>query len=308
MRKNDLSIAVIILTMNQCQKTLRCLESLAGVLNPTHHIVLWDNGSEDGTAAWVRERFPSVTVIHHPCNAGVASGRNMAAKTAIEAFHPGFLFFMDNDMTVTPGVLEALLDPFRQHKKLAQTTGKILDMDNPDRIYGAGGNRIRFWLGDTRHVGYGEIDKGQYNQPHRCIPSGGCMLVRTDIFQQLGGFDPCFDPYGPEDLDFGLKVIQVGYYGEYVPEAIVFHESKPGRTFEGGQYTEKFATLRVQHWLTFMKRHASFLDKLGFILIGVPYLLGSFIVRQARRKKLISSIKGLFRGTIKAVFGSPTQD
>lgn len=209
---------------------------------------------------------------------------------------------MDNDMTVTPGCLEALMAPFSEHARLASTTGKILDMDFPERIYGAGGNRIRFWLGDTKHVGYGEIDRGQYEKQMSCIPSGGCMLVRTDIFQQIGGFDTVFDPYGPEDLDFGLKVIKAGFHSLYIPQAITYHETRPGRTFEGGKYTEKFATMRAQHWFTFMNRHASPWEKLGFILIGAPYLLSSFIIRQARSGNLISAMRGLVRGTLQSPF------
>jgi GT2 family glycosyltransferase len=122
------------------------------------------------------------------------------------------------------------------------------------------------------------------------------MLVRTDIFHALGGFSTIYDPYGPEDLDFGLAVQEAGYYGLYVPDAVVYHETTPGRTFEGGQYTSDFATKRVQHWFTFMDRHASRSEKLGFYLIGIPYLLTGFIVRQARRGELISSVQSLITG------------
>ena len=294
-------VAVILLTMNQRDKTLRCLNSFEAVHRPKYRIILWDNGSQDGTVDAVNREYPNVITHHHPENIGVASGRNKAARLAIDQTSPEYLLFMDNDMTVSPNLLEALVAPFDDTPMLAQTTGKILDMDDSRRIYGAGGNRIRFWLGDTKHLGYGEVDRGQYDTPKPCIPSGGCLFVKTKIFQEIGGFDPCFDPYGPEDLDFGLKVAKAGYSARYVPNAILYHESKPGRTFEGGLYTEKFAALRVQHWFTFMKRHASNWEILGFLLIGIPYLLCSFVVRQARRGNLRSSLRVLFRGTFNAI-------
>jgi GT2 family glycosyltransferase len=297
-------VAIIILTMNQCAKTLRCLDSLSKIQQPSNQIILWDNGSTDGTLNAVKEKYNTVFIHYHPINVGVASGRNMASNLAIQNFNPEFLFFMDNDMTVTPLCLANLVSPFSTQEKLAQTTGKILDMDHPNRIYGAGGNRIRFWLGETRHVGYGKIDQGQYDVTIRCIPSGGCMMVRTHIFQKLGGFDSIFDPYGPEDLDFGLKVVKAGFYGLYIPEAVVYHETRPGRTFEGGKYTEKFASLRVKHWFNFMNRHATPLQKLLFYVVGIPYLIFSFIFRQSQQGNLIPAMRSLMRGTMRFLINS----
>jgi hypothetical protein len=64
-------ICVIILTMNQREKTLRCLESLLSIRNPPFRTILWDNGSQDGTAEAVQVRFPQVIVHHHPENLGL---------------------------------------------------------------------------------------------------------------------------------------------------------------------------------------------------------------------------------------------
>lgn len=300
MRSTDVKIAIIILTMNQREKTLRCLASFRQVTHRSFKILLWDNGSQDGTAEAVRQAYPEVFVHNHPTNAGVAGGRNQAVQLAIEQFNPPYLFFIDNDMTVTPDFLDQLVAPFAGHPQLAQTTGKIKDMDQPQRFYGAGGCRIKFLWGDTRHVGYTEIDHGQYNTPKRCIPSGGCMLVRTDIFQQLDGFETIFGLYGPEDLDFGLRVIEAGYHGYYVPQAVVYHESRPGRTFEGGQYSQKYASARAKNWILFMRRHAPVWQQLGFWLVGLPYLLSGFVVRQAKQGNLRVALQGLLRGALKA--------
>ncbi|MGD8751589.1 MAG: glycosyltransferase family 2 protein [Anaerolineales bacterium] len=296
-KSNNVEVAVIILTMNQRDTTLLCLTSFYSVHSPPYRILLWDNGSQDGTAEAVRQMFPQVMVHHHYENIGVASGRNVAAKMAIEAFNPAYLFFMDNDMTVTPDFLEALVEPFGHLDHLAQTTGKIRMMGNERRIYGAGGCRINFWLGDTRHVGYTELDRGQYDEKRKCIPSGGCMMVRADVFTHLGGFDGAFDPYGPEDLDFGLRVARAGYYGLYVPEAIVFHDVRPGRTISSGQYTENYAYHRVRNWFLFMDRHASPVQKLGFLMLGLPSLLIGFVIRQSKRGNLLASLRALGRGT-----------
>ncbi len=299
----QLKIAVILLTMDQREKTLRCLESLAAVEDPDHVVWLWDNGSTDGTAEAARDAFPRVRVHRHESNLGVASGRNRAVDLALEGDRPSHLLFLDNDMTVIPDFLRELAAPFAGDDTLAQTTGKIKDMGDPRRLYGAGGCRIRFWRGDTTHRGYGEPDGGRFDEPMRCIPSGGCMLVRTEVFRQLGGFDTTFDPYGPEDLDFGLRAAAAGYHGLYVPPAVVFHESRPGRTFEGGQYTQKYASHRARHWFLFMRRHASPLQKLGFFVLGGPWLLLGLMIREAKKGNLVPALRGLTAGFLRSLRG-----
>jgi GT2 family glycosyltransferase len=295
-------IAVVILTINQKEKTLRCLESFRAVKEPTYRIFLWDNGSTDGTLEAVGAQYPEVVCAGSPQNLGVASGRNAASKLAISEIDPVFLFFIDNDMVVSPRFLSTLVAPFSQDPTLALTTGKIAclgegeDNSKTERvIYGAGGCKVSFWLGDTSHIGYGELDKGQHDEPGECIVSGGCMLVRSSVFQELEGFDPIFDPYGPEDLDFGLRARERGYHGRYEPKALVWHDTRPGRSFEAGQYTERYAANRARTWLLFMKRHASLGEKLGFYIVGGPYRLILLILREGR-KGSFNALKGLVHG------------
>lgn len=291
-------VVAVLLTVDQRRATLRCLASLGAIEQPKLEILLWDNGSDDGTADEVAAAFPRVVIHREPHNAGVASGRNGGARLAAEKFDPRFFFFLDNDMVVDPGCLEALVAPFADDPALGQTTGKIRQLDERERLYGAGGCQVSFWRGDTRHVGYGELDRGQYDESKRCIPSGGCMLVRRDLFARLGGFDTTFDPYGPEDLDFGLRAVASGYHGLYVPGAIVYHEPEPGRTFESGRYTERYASNRVRHWLELMRRHASLAEKTGFFLLGGPYLMTMLLTREWRRGNLRATIRGLVRGLV----------
>ena len=287
-------IAIVILTVNQRDKTLQCLESLYNVTKPHFRIILWDNGSTDGTSETIHESFPEVLVHHHPVNCGAAAGRNGAAELAIQKYDPSFLLFIDNDMTVTPGFLEAMVKPFARHPRLAQTTGKIMIPEDDKRINDAGGCRIQFHLGRTNPVGYREIDHGQHDIPKKCIP-GGFSLVRVDVFRQVGGFDTAFDPYGYEDLDFSLRIAAAGYEALYVPEAVVFHEVT--QTFEGGQYTERYVRKKTKNWFLFMSRHATASQKLSFYLFGVPYIILRASTREIRKgnvRALLGLVKGAF--------------
>jgi GT2 family glycosyltransferase len=285
-------ITILILTFNQREKTLECLERLAASGNAGHQILVWDNGSADGTAGAIRKKFPDLLVHENPTNLGVASGRNGAAKLAIERFQPSHLLFLDNDILVEPGFVEALRRPFADNDKVGQTQAKLRFMHDRERLNDAGGARISFLRWQVTPVGYGEVDRGQYDAVTQCISCGGAMMVRADVFQELGGFDSLFDPFGPEDMDFSLRLQKAGYLALYVPQAVGYHAVS--HTFGKG-YSEEYARLKSRHWFKFMRRHATFAQQMGFFLVGAPYLALQVMIREGRKGNL-GAIRGLFRG------------
>jgi GT2 family glycosyltransferase len=285
-------IAVIILTLNQRDQTLQCLTSLYGSSATRYQVVVWDNGSVDETAVAVRQAFPDVLVHEHATNLGVASGRNAAAAAAVAGFQPTHLLFLDNDMLVEPRFIEALYQPFIEMAKVGQTQAKLRFMHDRERLNDAGGARINFLTWQVAPVGYGEIDHGQHDTIQECISCGGAMMVRADLFEELGGFDPLFDPFGPEDLDFSLRLQQAGYLALYVPQATAYHAVS--HTFGKG-YTEAYARHKTRHWLAFMRRHASWYQKLGFYTIGAPYLALSLLLREGKRGNW-RALRGILQG------------
>jgi GT2 family glycosyltransferase len=292
-------VAVVILTINQCDKTIRCLEALRGShdSDPAFSITVWDNGSRDGTLEAVRDNFPGVTVLRREANLGVAGGRNAAAKAIVAAEKPDFLLFLDNDMVVEEGFVRALVEPFAGERgtSIGQTQAKLRLSSDPRRLNDGGGCRIQFWLGRTRPVGFGKVDRGQFDAPGRCAACcGGAMMVRTDLFLRLGGFDEVFNPFGPEDLDFSLRLQKLGYEAWYVPEAIAYHDVSHT---VGAGYPEDYAEHRSRHWLRLMRRHASAPDWIGFVAIGMPWIALRVLFREGRKRNL-GALRGLIRGTL----------
>lgn len=291
---NQPNIVVIILTWNQRETTLRCIESVVQENQDEYKVLLWDNGSEDGTVQAVQEAFPTVLAHHHEQNLGVAGGRNAAARLATELLHPTHLVFLDNDMLVEAGFVRALHKPFIDNNRVGQTQAKLRFMHDRDRINDGGGARINYVLWKITPVGYGQIDHGQFDQVRPCNSCGGAMMVRADIFHELGGFDMVFNPFGPEDLDFSLRLQEAGYQALYVPEAVAYHVVS--HTFGSG-YSEEYARHKSRHWLVFMRRHASPLQKIAFYVFGAPYLAIRVFLREARRGNL-GAIRGLLQGLL----------
>jgi GT2 family glycosyltransferase len=295
----DERVAVVVLSLNARETTRRCLESLLAIREPPFRVVLWDNGSSDGTCDAVRAAFPDVLVHACPTNLGVASGRNAAARLAIERLDPTHLLFLDNDMTVDPRFVGALLEPFREDDRLGQAQAKLRFMDDPQRLNDGGGCRIRFWIGETRPVGFGEIDRGQRDRRAPCISCGGAMMTRRDVFERLGGFDSAFDPVGPEDLDYSLRLQRAGYRALYVPEAVAWHAVS--HTYGGGRYTEAYARHKARNWLKFLRRHGAWHQQLAFFAVGAPLLVLRMLLREARRGNAIGATRGLLRGAVEAL-------
>ena len=292
-------IAVVILSFNQREQTLRCLHHLlacAAVEGP-FEVLLWDNGSIDATVEAVQAAFATVRVHRCPSNLGVARGRNAAARLAMEAFDPDFLLFLDNDIVVRGGFVTSLTKPFLmpEGQNVGQTQAKLRLADQPELLNDGGGCRIQFWLGRTRPVGYGEKDRGQYDSPARCVACGGAMMVRAGLFRDLGGFDEQFSPFGPEDIDFSLRLQAAGWEAWYIPAAVGFHDVN--HTFGASGFSEEYAAHRARHWLRLMRRHASLLDWAGFMFIGVPVIASRVLVREVRKGNL-AALRGLARGAL----------
>ena len=293
-------IAVVILSFNQREQTLLCLRHLLALARSEgpFDVLLWDNGSIDGTAEVVRKTFPAVRV--HACsrNLGVAGGRNAATRMALEQFEPTLLLFLDNDIYVRDGFVSALARAFSEAGgvRIGQVQAKLLLSDPPGIINYGGGSNLQFWRGNTRPVGYGEVDRGQYDQRKRCVACGGAMMVRAGVFKQLGGFDELFSPYGPEDIDFSLRLQSAGWESWYIPDAVGVHDYN--HTFASQGYTQQYAAHRAKHWMDLMRRHASPMQWAGFLLVGVPIIASRVMLREARKGNLVGALRGLFRGAI----------
>jgi GT2 family glycosyltransferase len=285
-----------MLTLNQRETTCaRC--SVMPQMGPGDRVLVWDNGSSDGTKQAVAAEFPTVTVHHHPENLGVASGRNAGAKLADRAFRPEYLLFLDNDLVLQPGFVQALLDASPASPARAGA-GQAALFRRAERINDGGGCRINFWLGRTTDpVGFKEIDRGQCEQVAPCVSCGGAMMVRARLFRELGGFDSIFDPFGPEDLDFSLRLQALGYQALYIPQAVALHEVN--HTFESGGYSAVYARSKAKHWLRFLRRHGTPLQKAGFFAIGAPLIATRMTFRELRRGEgLRGAIVGSVRGMI----------
>ncbi len=291
-------VVLVILTCNQKQVTLDCLDSFTDCSYPNKQIVLVDNGSEDGVEAEVNRKFPSVIVLRNKKNIGAAGGRNTGIEYALQHLDFTYIMFMDNDIVVSPDFLSRLVEGLESCKNLlVEIASPLLYQMGTDNIIDcAGGAMLNFYTGSTQTRGHGEVDNGQYNREKfpECVPT--TVLMHRRALERAERFDISFDPYGYEDLDMVLRANPERNPFLFVPEAVVWHlGSKTG--FSG--YTAEYTRMKGQNMRRFFKRHSTRLQWLCFNLL-LPFLSVKTIVRELRRgnvKAIFGLIKGFLSGS-----------
>ncbi len=212
--------AIIVLSWNGAEDTLACLASLAKVESPEFTTLLVDNGSTDGTVAHVRRAFPQVEILELPKNLGFAGGNNAGFRSLKGRGFDGVIF-LNNDTVVDPGFLQPLIDEL-QKPWVGIAAPKILYMDDPSRIWFAGGV-LEPATGLIEHTGIRQPDGPRFDVPEPVwYATGCCLAMRCRDFEAVGGFDERFRMYG-EDVDLSIKARKRGLVIMYQPASRIWH-------------------------------------------------------------------------------------
>src|SRR5581483_8640133 len=187
--------------------------------SPRNEIIVVDNGSQDGSAQFVREHFPQVRVLALERNLGFGGGSNAGFRSA----RNDIVVLLNSDMRVERNFLQPLLDGF-QDEKTFSVSCQIFFSD-PDKQRQETGLTEGWWLQGglrVRHRIEPEID-----QLYPCFYGGGgsCAFDRKK-FLELGGFDELLRPFFLEDTDLGYLAWKRGWKVLYQPASVVYHEHR----------------------------------------------------------------------------------
>jgi len=238
----------IIPLYNNLPLTQAMLSSLRATLPAglEHEIIFADDGSTDGTRAWLAALPPPCRAVLNERNLGFAATCNRGAATASGAL----LFFLNNDLVLLPGWLEPMLALF---------TGR------PDA--GVIGNvQLNFATGAVDHAGIYLTHQGKPAHatrrglsPWRETPAvtGACFGIRADLWRQLGGFDERYIN-GCEDIDLCLRAREAGHVNGVALRSRVRHHvsASTGRKLRDeqntfrlvGRWRDRIAQLATRDW------------------------------------------------------------
>jgi len=212
-------ISVVIVNWNGKHLLGECLDSLMTQCFTKVEIILVDNGSQDGSVEFVRERYQSVRIVNLPDNLGFAGGNNAGIRIASGKY----IALLNND---TKADTEWLVNMLTEAETGPPTIGmwacKILSYDNPSLIDNVG--LLLYPDGLGRGKGRLETDRGQFDQKKEAFfPSGCAGLYRREMLNEVGLFDEEFFAYS-DDVDLGLRARLAGWGCVYVPLAKVYHK------------------------------------------------------------------------------------
>jgi riboflavin kinase/FMN adenylyltransferase len=220
--KDNLSIA--ILNYNGRETLSKYLPDLIANNERSAKLIVIDNRSTDDSVAYIKENFPQIEVIPLRENYGFANGYNKG----IEYIKSKYVLLLNNDVRVSENWLSPLINAIESDSTIAGVQPKILSDRTPNLFEhaGAAGGYIDI-LGYPfcrgRIFDQVEEDLGQYNDVKEIFwTSGAAMLVRREIFKDLGGFDGDFFAH-MEEIDFCWRVKRAGYKFLVIPESIVYH-------------------------------------------------------------------------------------
>ena len=249
------SLAIIIVTYNSRQEIDACLESIVGHTAPfPTTITVVDNQSPDGTAAYVRGRWPSVQVIEAGGNLGFAKANNLG----IRASASDYVLLMNPDTVAPPGAIQTLVRGLASHPDAAIAGARLLsERGFPELSWGAPitpWNELttmifsRLYLRKVRAI-VRRMDKLSRMAREVDWVSGACMAIRRPDLEAVGLLDERYFMYN-EDVDLCLAMTERGRRVLYIAAAEVLHYR--GKSAAGNPDLER---LRQRSHVAYYEKH-----------------------------------------------------
>ncbi len=249
---NSLQFSVIVCTRNGRERIGACLDAVARMDGGVFETIVVDDGSDDGTAEFVTENFPSVRLLKlDPC--GLSAARN----AGVEVSNGEILAFTDDDCEPDREWL------VRLHRVFA------------DGRYAAAGGpnlppRARSWSEAVVCAAPGAPSHVMLDDEEAEHLPGCNIAVTRAAFDAIGGFDPQFHTAG-DDVDFCWRLRAAGFRLGFAPGAFVWHWRRPSiRAFLKQQlgYGKAERSLIAKHPEKFSKHGGAKWQ--GFVYGGGP--------------------------------------
>jgi GT2 family glycosyltransferase len=197
-------VIVIVLNWNGRVHLEECLSSLRNQTFRDFEVILVDNGSEDDSVPFVRERFPEVQTVALSENRGFAAGHNAGIAVA----QGEFIVLLNNDTMADPGWLAALHRATQERTEWGMWASRVVLFDQPEVLDSAGDELTLTGAPFKR----GHLQPASsYSHPQEVFgPSGAAALYHRGVLEELGGLDEYFFLIH-EEVDLAFRARLRGY-------------------------------------------------------------------------------------------------
>ncbi len=225
-------VSIIIPNRDHVHMLKRCVSSIMEKTEyPHYEVVIVENGSREASTFSYYEKIveeEKVSLLKYP------EGEFNFAQInnwAVERTQGEMILFLNNDTEViSPEWLSAMVE-HAQRPEVGAVGAKLLFPDDTIQhagvILGIGG------VANHEHMGLRDDMPGYFGRPHAIhnvsAITAACMLVRRDLFQEIGGFDSKNLPVAFNDVDLSLRIREKGYWIVYTPYAVLYHHESSTR-------------------------------------------------------------------------------
>jgi GT2 family glycosyltransferase len=225
-----MKLSIVILCWNDLKVIGPCLQSIyANTRSTDFEVIVSDNGSTDGSIAYIRRTFPQVQVIENGMNLRFAKGNNVA----IRASRGQYVLILNPDTIIHDGTLDKMVEYAEKHPEAGAFGCRVLNADGTYQACIRPLHTVRsewcqaLFLGPLAHLS-DWFQTGVYvdwkGETERTVGwLAGCfILVRGDLLQRLRGFDEQFFYYY-EDTDLCRRIWECGFSILYTPHSTITH-------------------------------------------------------------------------------------
>jgi len=279
-RDPDLGLSVVIPSWNTRELLGVCLEKLAAADKPSTEVIVVDNGSEDGSADMVAERFPEVHLLRNEGNEGFARGCNQGMRVA----RGENVLLLNTDTEVAPDAIRRLVDFLDENAEHGAVAPRLVHPDGrtqptvmafPNlRSVLAFGTPFERWFPESKELRrYFLRDWDQESSRDVDQPPAACLLLRRRVLEEVGLFDETLWLFF-NDVDLSRRMAASGWKTHYLSEAIVVHHVGAS-TSKFGRYIPEYEKNRLFYY----RKHHGRLAGIWVKVCGT-FTLVDFVVTQ----------------------------
>lgn len=254
------------------------------------NILVIDNASTDDSVNYLQDWHPETQIVELSKNYGFAEGYNRGLADVDATY----TVILNSDVSVGTNWLDPILKRMDQEPKLAVVQPKILSLEEKSKFEYAGAaggymDALGYPYCRGRIFDNVEEDKNQYDSIEAIDwASGAAMVVRTDVFKALGGFDKDYFAH-MEEIDFCTRVRAAGYKVEVVPESIVYHLG--GGTLDYGNPRKIYLNFRNSLYTLFKNEKGVKLLGLVFMRLILDGVAGVKFLTEGKTSGITAIVK-----------------
>ena len=222
-------LSICVINYNGQEYLPDCLNAILAACPDRREIMVVDNASQDSSGDLVTRDYPQVKFIQLPENRGPGAARNVAYAESEGAY----VLFVDNDVRITAGCVQTLLQVIRNNAGTAVAMPRVCYADRVDTIQYDGAGCHPTGLMTLYNQNVSVADAGTAKRFMHSVVTA-CILVDRQALGMHEPFDESFF-FNYEDHDFGLRCSLAGRRIISVPAALCYH----GAGTEGLSYREK---------------------------------------------------------------------